>query len=321
VYVCEDGKTLKSIGGPKPASRMSMDSEGRLYVVSHLGDRSGVWRFSGKTWERLFDERYAENVAVDPTNPNRIAVTTNENPYVDISPATGVWISGDRGKTWSQANEGLAMLRGHAIAFDPFDGEKLVFGSFGRGFWKTRWPKGYVPKGGRTYTMVPADMEFAAVDPWNGRPGAVLRNGSMSDGNGLPTGWDQSWTGRGKLQIARDTSVFKAGPASLRVASEGGEAHGQASQVVEAPAGTRFRLSGFVRSAGKAKVNVAVQPMTADWKPIAFVQAHYVQNNQDWVPFSREIVLPEGTERFGIVLLIEGDGQAWLDEVKLEPAN
>ena len=77
-------------------------------------------------------------------------------------------------------------------------------------------------------------------------------------------------------------------------------------------------VSGFARSAGKVKVNVAVQPYNAGWTPIAFVQLRYLQDDTGWVRFSKEVVLPDGTARFGLVLLIDGDGRAWLDEVTCE---
>jgi hypothetical protein len=55
--------------------------------------------------------------------------------------ATGVSISADGGKTWTRANDGLAMTRDWAIAINPNDPEQLVFGTMGRGDFVARWPK------------------------------------------------------------------------------------------------------------------------------------------------------------------------------------
>jgi lysophospholipase L1-like esterase len=148
-------------------------------------------------------------------------------------------------------------------------------------------------------------------------PTVVLRNGDMGAGADVPAGWEQKWVGRGKITVARDTTVTKGTPASLRVASEGGDAQGMASQTVEAGAGRKFTVSGWVKTAGNVKVNVAVQPFSSEWKPIGFVQVKYAQNDSDWAEFTKEVVLPEGTARFNLGLLIEGDGKAWLTGVKL----
>jgi len=50
---------------------------------------------------------------------------------------------------------------------------------------------------------------------------------------------------------------------------------------------------------------------------MAFEQIRYAQGTSDWTTASRDITLPDGTARFGIVIVIEGEGQAWLDDVKL----
>ena len=117
VYVTtDDGVTVQNIGGPKPASRLSIDSKGRLYAASWRTDQGGVWRWDGERWTRLWNNGFVHQIASDPT---RIAVATHDNPYHDITYATGVWVSADDGKTWRQANDGLPVLRGESITFDP----------------------------------------------------------------------------------------------------------------------------------------------------------------------------------------------------------
>lgn len=149
----------------------------------------------------------------------------------------------------------------------------------------------------------------------------VLQNGDMSQGFDAPAAWTHKWEGKGKIRISRDTKVLKNKPASLLVSSEGGEVQGMASQIIEATSGRKFTVEGWVKSEGKVKVNVAVQPFTGDWKPITFFQVHYVQNDTDWVAFKKEVTLPEGTARFQLGLLLEGEGKAWLNAVKLSGTN
>jgi hypothetical protein len=137
----------------------------------------------------------------------------------------------------------------------------------------------------------------------------------MSKGTSIPDNWNNSWTGRGKITVSRDTTTFKSAPASLCVDSNGADAQGQASELIDVTPGTTFTLNGFVKSQGNLKVNVAVQPSNGSWTPISFIQAKYVQGDQDWTPFSAKITIPDGAEHAGIVLLIEGTGKAWLDDV------
>ncbi|MBI5049498.1 MAG: hypothetical protein HZC11_01135, partial [Nitrospirae bacterium] len=109
----------------------------RLYVAAMW--RDGLWQLEKDKWTQLKDDEFISNVAVDPTDPNRIAITTQWGPWSDVTFASGVWISKDGGKTWSQQNEGLSCLRGRAIAFNPHNTEQLIFGSDGCGYFVTQW--------------------------------------------------------------------------------------------------------------------------------------------------------------------------------------
>jgi hypothetical protein len=322
VYRTTDGQKFTPIGGPHTGGRMETDSLGRLYVVSENASRPGLWRYDaraqvGSQWTRLLEDGTISGVAVDPTNPNRVAVTTNQNPYMEVSAATGVWISGDGGQSWSRQNNGLAMLRGFVLAFNPHDTTQLVWGSDGRGFWETRWPKTFAPKGTITYTQNRDDIEYSKVLI----PSVPkLNNASMEDGSDLPGSWGKSWVGHGSLEVSRDTKVFKEGKASLRVRSIG-DSQGQAAQTIDGAAGATFTVSGWVKTSGNVKVNFYVQSFDGGYKPVAsdsFQQIGYVQNSSDWTQFSKTITLPDGTAHLRVGLLIEGEGQAWLDGVRLD---
>lgn len=321
VYRTDDGEHFTPIGGPHQASRMAVAPDGALYIAADNAARGGLWRYANGKWTRLWDDAWIKNVAVDPTNPKRIAFTTSTDPFVEYGHESGVWVSGDGGESFEQANDGLAMLRGHAIAFNPFAPEYLMFGSFGRGFFSGFWPKAYVPKG-RHYQHRDEDTRYAAVDPTPEPPDPakrpiVLVNGSMTAGTDVPTGWNTQWVGRGKITVSRDTSTFKAGPASLCITTVG-DAMGQTAQTLDAAEGARFTLTGYAKSAGSVKVNVAVQAYNAGWTPVAFIQCGFVQNEADWTAFSKDVVLPAGTAHIGVVLLVDGNGKAWLDEVGIK---
>jgi len=72
---------------------------------------------------------------VDPTNGDRIVISTDDDPYHDVSAASGVYLSEDGGVTWTQQNAGLAVLRGSVIAFVPWNPRQIIFGATGQGFW------------------------------------------------------------------------------------------------------------------------------------------------------------------------------------------
>lgn len=312
-YVTEDGGTVFTpIGGPKHAGRCVADAQGRFYLGAFRSERAGLWRYAEEHWERVLDEYYAYQVAADRDDPSRLALVTNDHPFHDYCVATGVWLSADGGATWSQANGGLPMLRGQAIAFDPFDPEALFVGTFGRGYFRARWRRDYAPTGSRGYASTAEDAQFAALDP-SVLETVKLRNGSMTEGDALPEGWTDEW---GDITAARDTEVFRTGPASLRVAANGKS--GQAFQMLEAPGGSVLTLSGWLRSAGDVKAQAAVQAFDAGWTRNEFVQLKFASGDTDWTRFERQVTLPDWAARFNVQLLVEGTGQAWLDEVELK---
>lgn len=141
VYRTDDGEAFTPLGGPGKPGRLEVDSLGRVLLASHDftgAPGNGVWRYDGEAWEQLFDDNYAVDVAVDPENPLRIAVTTSDPPFRDQSRASGVYLSDDGGQTWSSLNDGLSMLRGRTITFNPANPNELVLGTTGRGFYRIR---------------------------------------------------------------------------------------------------------------------------------------------------------------------------------------
>jgi len=124
---------------PANLRRVLATPDGSLYGVGPIeSSQSGLWTNRSGTWTRLSTNQWVTDVAIDPTNPDHIAYVTNDNPYHATSFATGVWISCDSGRTFTQTNTGLAMLRALSIAFDPWIPERLIVGTDGRGYWQTQ---------------------------------------------------------------------------------------------------------------------------------------------------------------------------------------
>jgi len=109
-----------------------------VYALSfNSGSKGGLYRYDGAVWKKLLNKPQARGVAVDPANPRRIAVCTRGWTAFDITAADGVWISEDAGATWKQCNDGLRMLSGPAIAFNPDKSSQLILATDGAGFYAT----------------------------------------------------------------------------------------------------------------------------------------------------------------------------------------
>ena len=163
IYYFQDEK-VTLIGGPSPGGRgkLSCDSTGRLYVCQFRDGRPGLWRFTPESskWELLLDEPLAMQCAIDPSNDNRLLLVTSQDPYNDYAGGNGIWTSSDSGKSWNAENTGLPMLRCNTSAFNPYDTEQIVVGTYGAGFYIADWPNNYQPTGTRTYTMNDDDKKL-----------------------------------------------------------------------------------------------------------------------------------------------------------------
>lgn len=326
IWRFEPGAAPKNIGGPHPAGRGRIETgaDGRVYVCQWRSGRSGLWRYDGKNWSRLLDESHAYDITIDPTDPTRMALITNDDPFHDVSSASGVWVSNDDGASWVQANDGLDMTRGTCIVFNPHDPEQLVAGTWGGGYYIGNWSTDRKATGKRRYNSTPKDRLHATFSDVKAQVQTVgsfrLTNGSMDAGTDTPAGWKKGWNPKGTIEVSRDTTQFKTSPASLRVDATGSSVKGQAEQNIGGKAGESIQISGFARSTGEAKINIAVQSFNQKWKPIAFEQLRYIQGDSDWLAFSGKVTLPEGAARNNLVVLLDGQGTVWVDDLKIEPA-
>ena len=141
----------------------------------------------------------------------------------------------------------------------------------------------------------------------------VLKNGGMTQAGagGAPAEWGGKF---GDVDLARDTAVYKEGPASLRLSVSGGKS-GSGFQTVQGGAGASFKVAGWFKTAGNVKAQVMVQAFSDGFKQNQFFQILYVQGDSDWAHFEKEVTLPAWTAFFNVGVLAEGDGKAWLDEV------
>lgn len=90
---------------------------------------------------------------------------------------------------------------------------------------------------------------------------------------------------------------------------------GQAFQSFTCRGGETFSVSGFVKSAGHPKVNVAVQAFDRKYTHNEFIQLKFVQDDTEWTAFTKQVTLPGWADHFNLLLMVDGPGKGWLDEV------
>jgi endoglucanase len=146
-----------------------------------------------------------------------------------------------------------------------------------------------------------------------------LPNGSMTAGKELPDGWHAGATeGSGTASAAKDAQVFKEGPASLRLSVTGG-ARGSVTCPLPTVAGKEVAVTGWVRAEGQLTAGVLVficPGADPAWHPIRPISA-----GSTWRRVHAKVKLPAGGETPFLMLQIEGEGSAWLDEVAILPAD
>ena len=180
-----------------------------------------------------------------------------------------------------------------------------------------------VERGKETMKSLAAGV-MLAVAATAAEPAAPLaiRNPSMTDGTDQPEGWTQQWVATGKIKISRDTQTFASAPAALAIESVGGAAHGQAMQFFDGRPGETIAVSARICASGGAQAMFAVQSYTADWKGLEFKPLGNALSGQGWREAGGEVTLPAGTARFALLLMLDGEGKVWLDDVTpgLQPA-
>jgi lysophospholipase L1-like esterase len=148
-----------------------------------------------------------------------------------------------------------------------------------------------------------------------------LRNPQMTDGTNQPEHWTQTWIGQGKIKVLRDTATYHSAPASLALEAMDGAAQAQVSQSFEVKGGVRIQLSGWVRADGGANAMLALQSFTADWQGIDFQVVGNAITGLDWRKAEGEITVPTNAARAAVVLMLQGPGSAWLDDVSADGSD
>lgn len=145
-----------------------------------------------------------------------------------------------------------------------------------------------------------------------------IPNGGMDAGTDVPDGWTVRWTGKGKLKAVRDTTVFRSGPASLRVDTVGGGAHGTAGCSTPCTPGTTVELSGWIKGTDRCVVTLFCQLYRDDWtcsQPIK-LGIHNAASGPFWSEGHGTVPIPPGFTSITMGIIVEGQGSAWLDDMR-----
>ena len=139
VFKTTNGSTFDLLpGSPANASNAIIEPNDAtiLYVTAWRQSNGGIWKFQNNSWTKIHTDTYIANVAVRPGDSKTLVAVTNDHLYHDICSASGVYVSTNQGANWKLENAGLPMLRGSLVAFNPGKTDEVLFGTYGRGFFK-----------------------------------------------------------------------------------------------------------------------------------------------------------------------------------------
>ncbi|MFZ4507508.1 MAG: GDSL-type esterase/lipase family protein [Fimbriimonas sp.] len=150
--------------------------------------------------------------------------------------------------------------------------------------------------------------------------GPQLRNGGFEFGTPAPTGWVPSRVTRGQITLTRDTKLYRLGQSSMKMTAVG-NAHGRVVQRLAVGNVRKFGFSGMLRTEGRLIANVFVLPYDAGGRALEFQQVHFQIEPRDWEWFAKTVQLPPNATSFDFGLILEGDGEGWMDGLQIVPAE
>ncbi len=148
----------------------------------------------------------------------------------------------------------------------------------------------------------------------------ALVNGSMTDGEAVPTGWGKTWTPKdgGTLRVVRDTKVFVKGPASLRLETVGGFADGNTSQTIAGLAGRTVVLRGSLRSQDVQYASIALFIRDKNYQRVDWINLVQAWHTTNWKSFNRRLTVPANGANVMLMVYMKGKGKVWADELSLQ---
>ena len=161
-------------------------------------------------------------------------------------------------------------------------------------------------------------LDDVVIEKTTPAPGSNMAlNSEMTEGQDTPTGWTSVWASSGKLTVNRDTQIFKSGPASLRLDSDGGPVNGSASQSLKDVAGKTITIKGWAKCQGPKSCSVGIGTFDGAWKMLKWINV-FNQDGQagfDWTAFEQTVAIPAEAVTVNLALGLNGEGSVWFDDV------
>lgn len=143
----------------------------------------------------------------------------------------------------------------------------------------------------------------------------VIINGDMTAGGARPFAWDHQWVGKGRVEVARDTTTSVSAPASLRLRSLDGPAQASAEQPLRGVAGRTVTVTAQVRNAGFSSVLLRVTGLDGAYKQALNQVVIDATAATGWTRFEGSLAIPAEVPNCRLGFAVDGSGSAWLDDV------
>jgi hypothetical protein len=153
----------------------------------------------------------------------------------------------------------------------------------------------------------------------------IALGAALAAGEEVPKGWFRAGNRPGDYEMSLDRSVVHSGKASAYLKSIVSETPGFGTlmQTFKADAfrGKRIRLSGYVRSkdvAGWAGLWMRVDGSQKEMLAFDNMQNRSIKGTTDWTQYQIVLDVSDQAQEIAFGLLLEGQGQAWMDDLKFE---
>jgi hypothetical protein len=153
----------------------------------------------------------------------------------------------------------------------------------------------------------------------------VALGATLAVGEEIPKGWFRAGSRPNDYEMSVDRSVFHSGKASACLKSIVSEAPGFGTLMQEFKAdafrGKRIRLSGYVRSkdvTGWAGLWMRVDGSQKEMLAFDNMQNRSIKGTTDWTRYEIVLDVPDQAQEIAFGLLLDGQGQAWMDDLKFE---
>ncbi|MCK6488260.1 MAG: carbohydrate binding domain-containing protein [Planctomycetes bacterium] len=143
----------------------------------------------------------------------------------------------------------------------------------------------------------------------------VIINGDMAAGGARPFAWDHQWVGKGKVEVARDTTTSVSAPASLRLRSLDGPAQASVEQPLRGVAGRTVTVTAQVRNAGFSSVALRITGLDGAYKQALNQVVIDATAATAWTRFEGSLAIPAEVPNCRLGFAVDGSGSAWLDDV------